>query len=261
MSMPGRLTIVGLGPGSRETMTGQAQQAIAGCDVVIGYGGYFVGLEDLVAGKEIIALPLTQETRRAELAVEQAAAGKRVCVISSGDAGVYGMASLVLEVAALLPADQRPDLVVVPGISAVNASASLLGAPLSHDFAVISLSDLLTPWPKIERRLAAAAEADFVIALYNPKSQRRAWQYPRAQEIIAQHRSGDTPVGIVRSAYRPDQDVQLTDVAHMAQARVDMLSTVIVGNSQTRRFDRLLVTPRGYLDSATDVDGNRDTDA
>jgi precorrin-3B C17-methyltransferase len=240
--------IVGLGPGARETMTAQAQEAIAGADVVIGYSGYFVGLEDLVEGKETIDLPLTQETRRAELAVEHAAGGRSVCVISSGDPGVYGMASLVLEMAEKLPPENRPELVVVPGISAVNACASLLGAPIAHDFAVISLSDLLTPWPKIERRLAAVAEADFVIALYNPRSQRRAWQYPRAQEIIAEHRSGETPVGIVRSAYRPDQHVELTSVARMAQAEVDMFSTVIVGNSQTRRFDRTLVTPRGYLE-------------
>jgi precorrin-3B C17-methyltransferase len=251
MSRTGRLLIVGLGPGARETMTAQAQQAIADADVVIGYSGYFVGLEDLVEGKETIVLPLTQETRRAELAVEQAACGRTVCVISSGDPGVYGMASLVLEMAAKLAPENRPELVVVPGISAINACASLLGAPIAHDFAVISLSDLLTPWPKIERRLAAAAEADFVIALYNPRSQRRAWQYPRAQAIIAEHRSGDTPVGIVRSAYRPDQQIQLTSLAHMAQAEVDMFSTVIIGNSQTRRFDGMLVTPRGYFDFAS----------
>ena len=161
-------------------MTAQAQHAIAGADVVIGYSGYFVGLEDLVAGKETIALPLTQETRRAELAVEHAAGGqdrvrhlqRRSGRVRHGQPGAgnggkaYGRSS-------------RPELVVVPGISAVNACASLLGAPIAHDFAVISLSDLLTPWSKIERRLAAAAEADFVIALYNPQSQRRAWQYPR----------------------------------------------------------------------------------
>jgi precorrin-3B C17-methyltransferase len=232
-------------------MTAQAQQAIADADVVIGYSGYFVGLEDLVEGKETIVLPLTQEIRRAELAVEHASCGRTACVISSGDPGVYGMASLVLEMAAKLAPENRPELVVVPGISAINACASLLGAPIAHDFAVISLSDLLTPWPKIERRLAAAAEADFVIALYNPQSQRRAWQYPRAQAIIAEHRSGDTPVGIVRSAYRPDQRIQLTSVAYMAQAEVDMFSTVIIGNSQTRRFDGMLVTPRGYFDFAS----------
>jgi precorrin-3B C17-methyltransferase len=248
MNGMGRLLIVGLGPGARETMTAQAQQAVAGADLVIGYSGYFAGLEDLVAGKKTIDLPLTQETRRAELAVEHAAGGETVCVISSGDPGVYGMASLVLEMAEKLAAEKRPELVVVPGISAVNACASLLGAPIAHDFAVISLSDLLTPWSKIERRLAAVAEADFVIALYNPRSERRAWQYPRAQAIIAEHRSGDTPVGIVRNAYRPDQEVQLTNVADMAQAKVDMFSTVIIGNSQTRRFDGMLVTPRGYLD-------------
>jgi precorrin-3B C17-methyltransferase len=249
MSQSGRLFIVGLGPGSRETMTPQAQQAIAGADLVIGYGAYFVGLADLIGDKETIALPLTQEIERAEIAVEQAARGRTVCVISSGDPGVYGMASLVLETAARLSDDERPDLVVVPGVSAVNACASLLGAPLAHDFAVISLSDLLTPWEKIERRLVAAAEADFVIALYNPQSERRNWQYARAQAIFAAHRDDETPVGIVRSAFRPDQQIQLTTIAGMAEAPVDMLSTIIVGNSQTRRFADTLVTPRGYLDS------------
>jgi precorrin-3B C17-methyltransferase len=197
-------------------------------------------------------LPLAQEVERARLAVEQATQGRQVAVISSGDAGIYGMASLVLETVGEMPDNMRPEVVVVPGISAVNACASLLGAPLGHDFAVISLSDLLTPWDKIERRLTAAAEADFVIALLNPRSERRTWQLPKAIEIISQSREMQTPVGIVANAYRPGQAVQLTSLAEIADCHVDMLSTVIIGNSQTRRFDRAIVTPRGYRTGTAD---------
>jgi len=165
----GSLCIVGLGPGTSSLLTGQAQAALQGADVIIGYDGYFQWVADLVRHKECIALPLTQEVTRAQLAVERALAGQAVSVISSGDAGIYGMASLVLEV---LERHQEhtllPDVVVIPGVSAVNACAALLGAPIAHDFAVLSLSDLLTPWAVIEKRLAAAAEADFVMVLLNP---------------------------------------------------------------------------------------------
>ena len=247
MKQSGSLCVVGLGPGEAALMTGQAQAVLRRAEVVIGYEGYFALVADLLVDKECIALPLTHELARAQLAVDRALAGQAVCVISSGDAGIYGMASLVLEVieqrqaAALLA-----DVLVVPGVSAVNACAALLGAPLGHDFAVLSLSDLLTPWSIIEKRLIAAAEADFVMVLVNPKSGRRHWQYARAQEIIAACRAPETPVGVVRNAYRPDQSVALTTVARMVQAQVDMLTTVIVGNSQTRRFQLRLITPRGY---------------
>ncbi len=245
--MPGQLYIIGLGPGDPAMVTGQAQAALHEADVVIGYTAYFTWIETLVSGKECIALPLTQETERARLAVERASQGQTVCVISSGDAGIYGMASLVFEMAAQLEATASvPELTVIPGLSAVNTCASLLGAPIGHDFAVISLSDLLTPWDTIEKRLIAVSAADFVIALYNPKSARRDWQYAKAQSIFAQHRSPDTPVGIVRDAYRPDQSVLVTTVANMTAAPVDMLTTVIVGNSQTRNWQSRLITPRGY---------------
>jgi cobalt-factor III methyltransferase len=247
MSRTGTLSVVGLGPGDAAMMTGQARAALQQASVVIGYSGYFAWVQDLVRDKECLALPLTQETERARLAVDRALRGAAVCVISSGDAGIYGMASLILEVlaqqASTIP---LPEVVVVPGVSAINACAALLGAPIGHDFAVISLSDLLTPWPLIEKRLGAAAAADFVTVLLNPQSARRPWQYGRAQAIVAQHRDAETPVGVVRNAYRPEQSVQITTVSGMLQAPVDMLTTVIIGNSQTRCWQSRLVTPRGY---------------
>lgn len=246
MSGRGRLVVVGLGPGSAETLTPQARDAIGRSGLVIGYAGYFDWVADLVEGKECIALPLTREAERARLAVDRATRGESVCVISSGDSGVYGMASLVLEtLAADGPADGL-DVAVVPGISAVNACASLLGAPLAHDFAVISLSDLLTPWEAIERRLTAVSAADFVVALYNPRSERRPWQFPRARDLLLTSLPPETPAGIVRNAYRPGQSVEVTTLASMADGPVDMLTTIIVGNSQTRRFGSRMVTPRGY---------------
>jgi precorrin-3B C17-methyltransferase len=244
VSKRGHLFVVGLGPGDRAVMTGQAVEALRQAEVIVGYDGYFAGIEDLIAGKECLALPLTQEAERARVAVERLRRGQVVCVISSGDPGVYGMAGLVLQCQGQ---DQQEDVTVVPGVSAVNAAAALLGAPLGHDFAVVSLSDLLTPWETIERRLQAVAKADFVLAILNPKSLRRDWQYGRAQAILAEYRPALTPVGVVRNAYRPGQSVERTTVAHMAQARVDMFTTVIVGNSQTRQLGGVLVTPRGYL--------------
>jgi precorrin-3B C17-methyltransferase len=239
----GRLFVVGLGPGDRAAMTGQALEALRQAEVVVGYDGYFTWVADLVEGKECLALPLTQEAERARVAVERLRQGRVVCVISSGDPGVYGMAGLVLQ---CLGGGGQEDVAVVPGVSAVNAAAALLGAPLGHDFAVVSLSDLLTPWAVIERRLRAAAEADFVLAILNPKSRRRDWQYRRAQEILGGCRPPRTPVGVVRNACRPGQSVERTTVAHMAEAVVDMFTTVIVGNSQSVRLGSAIVTPRGY---------------
>jgi precorrin-3B C17-methyltransferase len=243
LSGQGRLFIVGLGPGDRAAMTGQALDAIRQADCVVGYDGYFSHITDLVTDKDLVALPLTQERERARLAVARMREGRTVCVISSGDPGVYGMAGLVLE---RLSGGEEDDVVIVPGVSAVNAAAALLGAPLGHDFAVISLSDLLTPWPMIQRRLSSASEADFVIALLNPKSQKRNWQLGRALEILAEYRRPDTPVGIVRNAYRAGQSVKRTTLADMADSDVDMFTTLIIGNSQTRQIGGSIVTPRGY---------------
>ena len=189
----GRVVVVGVGPGHADLLTPQAALALRQADVVVGYSGYFPWVEELLRGKECIALPLGQERERASIAIERAVQGHRVAVISSGDPGIYAMASVVLEMLATVEPNRRPEVEVVPGVSALNAAAALLGAPLGHDFAAISLSDLLTPWEVIEKRLRAAAAADFVLALFNPKSQRRDWQLARAREILLSERRGARP--------------------------------------------------------------------
>ena len=246
MTSAGMVFVVGVGPGERALLTPQAAQAIHSAEVVIGYTGYFAWVEDLVQGKECLALPLGQEMERARLALDHARRGRRVAVISSGDAGIYGMASAVLEMLESIEESVRPEIVVAPGVSALNGAAAILGAPLGHDFAAVSLSDLLTPWRIIEKRLAAVAEADFVLALFNPKSQRRDWQLARAREILLTHRLGATPVGIVHNASRPGQSVRLTTLQGMSVAEIDMFSIVIVGNSTSRFVGNFLLTPRGY---------------
>jgi len=242
----GKIFVIGVGPGQRDLLTPQAVAALQKVEIVIGYSGYFGWVEDLLRGKECVPLALGQEKERAGLALEHAGRGRQVGVISSGDPGIYAMASLVLEMLATVPFDQRPEVEVIPGLSALNAAAALLGAPLGHDFAVISLSDLLTPWESIEKRLSAAAGADFVLALFNPKSQRRDWQLSRAKEIFLLYRPGNTPVGIVQNAYRPGQKVLLTSLDQLEPATVDMFSIVIVGNSTSRFVGDYLLTPRGY---------------
>jgi precorrin-3B C17-methyltransferase len=242
----GRILLVGVGPGRRDLLTPQAAAALAQAEVVIGYAGYFAWVEDLILGKEWFALPLGQEKSRARVAIEHASRGRRVAVISSGDPGIYAMASVLLETLATVPPDRRPEALVVPGVSALNAAAALLGAPLGHDFAVISLSDLLTPWKTIEKRLIAAASADFVLALFNPKSVRLDWQLTRARDVILDHRPGPTPVGIVRHAFRPGQGVVLTTLQEMHAAEVDMFTIVFVGNATSHFTGSFILTPRGY---------------
>ena len=242
----GRIFVVGVGPGHADLLTPQAARAIGEAEVIVGYAGYFPWVEQLIAGKERIALPLGQERERAALALEHAARGRTVAVISSGDPGIYAMASVVLEMLGTMELDARPRIEIVPGVSALNAAAALLGAPLGHDFAAISLSDLLTPWRVIEDRLAAAAGADFVLALFNPKSERRDWQLARAREILLGSRPAATPVGIVRNAFRPDQSVCVTTLDQMNPAAIDMFTIVIIGNRSTRLQAGMMLTPRGY---------------
>lgn len=244
----GHLALVGIGPGSLAQITPAAKTAIAQADAVIGYSLYIDLIRPLLRTGQIVeALPITQEQQRAERAIALADWGLNVAVISSGDCGIYAMAGLVFEILAARGWDgQTPTVASYPGITALQAAAARVGAPLMHDFCAISLSDLLTPWPVIEKRLWAAAEADFVVALYNPKSQKRTEPIAIAQRIFAQHRAAATPVAIVRAAYRPTEVITLTTVADMLHHPIDMLSTVIIGNRSTRLYAGKLLTPRGY---------------
>jgi precorrin-2 C(20)-methyltransferase len=237
------LTVVGIGPGDPDHLTCRAWDVLEGVDDIVGYEGYLQQLQPCGFRATFHPSPIGDETRRALQALELARQGRRVALVSSGDAGVYGMASLLLETAA--PSPDVP-IEIVPGVTAATAAAALLGAPLGHDFACISLSDLLTPWAVIERRLAAAAAADFVVVLYNPVSRRRTWQLPRAREILLRHRQPCTPVGLVDGAFRPHGRTWSTTLGELTAEGVTMQTTVIVGNSQTRRSNGRLVTPRGY---------------
>ncbi|MDK9692497.1 precorrin-3B C(17)-methyltransferase [Azospira sp.] len=257
----GKIMLVGLGPGAVEHMTGRARAAIAEADTIIGYVTYVRLVADLIDGKEVIKKSMTEELDRAIEALDRAKQGKKVALISSGDAGVYGMAGPTFEV--LFQAGWTPDseieVEIVPGASALNTCAALVGAPLTHDFCAISLSDLLTPWPTIARRLDAVAYADFVVALYNPKSGRRTRQIQEAQRIFLRHRDPKTPVAIVKSAFRPKQRLEFTTLEKMAEADIGMLSTVLIGNSNTFIRDGLMVTPRGYANKYDVAEGERST--
>ncbi len=258
----GKIMLVGIGPGSQAHMTQRARDAIAEADTVIGYVTYIKLVAELLEGKEVIRKSMTEELDRAVEALERARQGRKVALVSSGDAGVYGMAGPTFEV--LFQAGWTPDsgieVEIVPGASALNSCAALVGAPLTHDFCAISLSDLLTPWPVIARRLDAAACADFVVALYNPKSGRRTRQIVEAQRLFLRHRRADTPVAIVKSAYRRREQVQFTTLDHMAEADIGMLSTVLIGNSHTFLRAGRMVTPRGYANKY-DLEGGGDTRA
>jgi precorrin-3B C17-methyltransferase len=256
----GKIMLVGLGPGSHEHLTARARAAIAEDDTVIGYVTYIRLVADLLEGKEVVKKSMTEELDRAIEAFERARRGQKVALVSSGDAGVYGMAGPTFEI--LFQAGWTPDsdveVEIVPGASALNTCAALVGAPLTHDFCAISLSDLLTPWPVIARRLDAAAAADFVVALYNPKSGRRTRQIVEAQRLLLAHRRAETPVAIVKSAYRPKQRIAITTLDRMADCDIGMLTTVLIGNSATFVRDGLMVTPRGY---ANKYDGRGATHA
>ena len=246
----GSLAIVGIGPGDAASRTTAANAALAAATDIVGYGLYLDLLGDALTGKTRHDGTLGEEETRALYALDLAAAGKSVALVSSGDAGIYGLATLVFE---LLDRENRADwrriaLSVVPGVSAMQAAAAKLGAPLGHDFCAISLSDLLTPWDAIERRLKAAAEGDFVVALYNPRSARRSDQLVRARAILLEARVADTPVALARNLDRADETIALTTLGALDPAAVDMLTLVLVGSSTTRRVGErsLLYTPRGY---------------
>jgi len=236
--------VVGIGPGNMENMSIRAVEVIKSSDCVIGYKTYINLIKELVEEKEVISSGMRSEIERATLALEKAEAGKVVSVISSGDSGVFGMAGLVLEVAQ--NSKQKIPVEIVPGIPSENAAAALLGAPLMHDHVTISLSDLLTPWDVIEKRVELAAEGDFVVVLYNPKSSERKWQIEKTIEIMLSKKSSDTPVGIVKSAMRKKQNVIITNLGEALEHPIDMTTILIIGNSTTFVYDNYMVTKRGY---------------
>lgn len=247
----GKIIVAGIGPGSVENITPAALKAIQTADVVVGYKYYFQFITAYLQESAIcIDTGMRQERERARQAFEHALEGKTVCVISSGDANIYGMSPLLFE----MQKEYQQEIVVevVPGISAFQKAAALLGAPVGHDFCIISLSDLLTPWDKIERRIFAAAQADFVTAIYNPKSKGRYWQLHRLKEIFQQECNQDRAVGIVRQAGRAEQEITTTTLAEFNPEQVDMFTIVLIGNSQTHFVGKHMVTPRGYYTSKED---------
>ena len=244
----GKLLLVGTGPGKLEQMTPAAQTAVASADAIIGYSLYIDLIAPILQTHQIIeALPITKERDRAQRAIELANWGLTVAVISSGDSGIYGMAGLVMEDLQASGWDGKsPGVEVFPGVSAFQSAAARVGTPLMHDFCAVSLSDLLTPWEVIVKRLEAAAAADFVTALYNPKSKTRTQQLVAAREIFLKHRNPNTPVAVVRSVYREDEQITITTLEKLLDVPVDMLTTVLIGNQSTRSYGEWMITPRGY---------------
>ena len=239
-----KVTVIGLGPGGGADLTGRARAALEGCDLIVGYTAYIELVKPDFPEKEVLSTGMRREVDRCRAAVEAALTGKDVAVVCSGDSGVYGMAGLIYEVAQ----DYEPiEIEVVPGITAACGGAAVLGAPLTHDFAVISLSDLLTPWEKIEKRLTAAAQADFVICLYNPSSRSRPDYLQRACDILLRDKDPNTVCGTVRNIGREGEEGKLLTLAQLRDTQVDMFTTVFIGNSQTKVLGGKMVTPRGYL--------------
>lgn len=243
--MKSKITVVGIGPGGEGDMTSRAIEALQNAGIVVGYNYYIPFISHLLKGDvEIVENGMKQEQKRIEKAVEIAEEGRDVCVISSGDSGIYGMAPLVYEM--LKEKEVDAEVEVIPGISAFQKAASLLGVPVGHDFCVISLSDLMTPWAIIERRIKAAVDADFVTAVYNPKSTGRYWELYRLKELFLQGRSPETPVGYVRQAGRDQEEVRVTTLRDFDSEDVDMFTVVIIGNSQSYQWKKSIITPRGY---------------
>ena len=239
----GKIYVVGIGPGKRDMMTAQAKEALDRADVIVGYKTYIDLVRDDYSEKEFYENGMRGEIERCEKCVEYAREGRTVALICSGDAGVYGMASPLLEVA---EKENFSDVEIIPGVTAALGGAALLGAPLSHDFCIISLSDLLTPWEIIEKRLRAAAEGDFCIAIYNPSSKKRADYLYRACNILMEKLSKDTACGYVKNIGRDGCEKKVCSLEELSQENVDMFVTVFIGNSQTQISDGKLITPRGY---------------
>ncbi len=238
------ISIVGMGPGTETMMTGEAIAALDRADVIIGYTVYLDLLGDRYAGKEFLSTPMKQEVERCRMCFEQAAMGKDVAMICSGDAGIYGMASLMFEISEEY--SDCPEICVIPGITAASSGAAVLGAPLNHDFCVISLSDLLTPWELIERRLRAAAAGDFAIAIYNPSSRKRHDYLQKACDILLETLEPERACGYVKNIGREGTESYVCTLAELRNTEVDMFTTVFIGNSQSRIINGRLITPRGY---------------
>ena len=240
----GKVYIIGIGPGEEEYMTQAARNGILDSNVIIGYKTYIDLIRPLIKGKEIIDSGMKKEVERCNLAIDLAEKGNTVALVSSGDPGIYGMAGALLEVKGQRNSDIETE--VVPGITAVSAAAATLGAPLMHDFAIISLSDLLTDWEVIKKRIHMAGDGDFVIGIYNPRSKGRVTQIEDAREILLQYRKKDTPVGIVRNAKRAGEEMVITTLDEMLEHHIDMFTMVIIGNSNTFVENGQMITPRGY---------------
>ena len=240
----GKLIVVGLGPGGAHDMSRRARTAVESCDLIAGYTVYVDLLRDEFPDKQVVTTPMRKEVERCRVALDEAAQGRTVAMVCSGDPGVYGMAGLIYELAQEYPPIA---IEVIPGVSAANGGAAGLGAPLMHDYCVISLSDLMTPWELIERRLVAAAQADFVITLYNPSSHKRPDYLQRACDILLKHKDASTVCGTVRNIGREGEEANVMTLAELRDTPVDMFTTVFIGNSQTVELDGRMVTPRGYL--------------
>lgn len=241
--MKHKIYVVGMGPGDEKQMTGRALEVLLDCDTIVGYTVYLKLLDERFHDKELLSTPMKQEVERCHLCYRKAREGKKTAMICSGDAGIYGMASLMYEIGAGYP---DCELEVVPGITAASSGAAVLGAPLNHDFCVISLSDLLTPWEVIEKRLLAAAMGDFVIAIYNPSSKLRADYLARACDILAEHIEGERACGYVENIGREGERAVTCTFGELRERSVNMFTTVFIGNSQSKIMDNHLVTPRGY---------------
>lgn len=241
----GKLTVVGIGPGDYENMTVRADRALEACDVIVGYHVYVDLVRSRYPGKEFLTTPMTKEADRCRMALEAARGDKAVAMVCSGDSGVYGMAALIYE---LRGESDTPAVEIIPGLTAACSGAAVLGAPLTHDFAVISLSDRLTPWEKIEARLEAAAQADLSVVLYNPASRGRPDHLRRACDILLRRLPADRPCGVARNIGREGESGTLMPLGELRDAQVDMFCTVFIGNSMTEVIDGRLVTPRGYRD-------------
>lgn len=240
-----KIYVTGLGPGAADQMTIQAKKVLEKCPVIIGYTVYIDLIREEFPDKIFLSTPMRREAERCRMAFAEAQKGQDVAMVCSGDAGVYGMAGLICEIG-----KDYPDvgIEIVPGITAASGGAAVLGAPLMHDFAVISLSDLLTPWEKIEKRIRAAAEADFVICIYNPSSRKRADYLQKACGMVLEYRKPETICGIVRNIGRDGESYEILSLEQLRDAQADMFTTVFIGNSNTMELNGRMVTPRGYKD-------------